>query len=68
MSLYKRWYLLQRGFDIQQYNCLCTEKIFNEGADEHERNTWLGRIIVWLTRQKYPDYKIEQICQEWNTR
>ncbi len=65
---FTEWKYDTGGFDIQQYNCLCTEKIFNEGADEHERNTWLGRIIVWLTKQKYPNYKIEQMCQEWNTR
>lgn len=64
----KKWEYDTGGFDIKQYSCLCTEKVFHEGADEHERNTWLGRIIVWLTRQKYPDYKIEQMCQEWNTR
>ncbi len=65
---FKEWKYDTEGFDIKQYSCLCTEKVFHEGADEHERNTWLGRIIVWLTRQKYPDYKIEQMCQEWNTR
>ncbi len=65
---FTEWKYDTGGFDIQQYSCLCTEKVFHEGADEHERNTWLGRIIVWLTRQKYPDYKIEQMCQEWNTR
>ena len=65
---FTEWKYDTGGFDIKQYSCLCTEKAFHEGADEHERNTWLGRIIVWLTRQKYPDYKIEQMCQEWNTR
>jgi len=65
---FTEWKYNTGGFDIQQYSCLCTEKVFHEGADEHERNTWLGRIIVWLTRQKYPDYKIGQMCQEWNTR
>jgi len=65
---FTEWKYDTGGFDIQQYSCLCTEKAFHEGADEHERNTWLGRIIVWLTRKKYPDYKIEQMCQEWNTR
>lgn len=65
---FTEWKYDTGGFDIQQYSCLCTEKVFHEGADEHERNTWLGRIIVWLTRQKYPNYKIEQMCQEWNTR
>ena len=65
---FAEWKYDTGGFDIQQYNCLCTEKVFHEGADEHERNTWLGRVIVWLIRQKYPDYKIEQMCQEWNTR
>ncbi len=65
---FTEWKYDTGGFDIKQYSCLCTEKVFHEGADEHERNTWLGRIIVWLTRQKYPDYKIEQMCQEWNTR
>ena len=65
---FTEWKYDTDGFDIKQYSCLCTEKVFHEGADEHERNTWLGRIIVWLTGQKYPDYKIEQMCQEWNTR
>jgi predicted transcriptional regulator len=65
---FTEWKYDTGGFDIKQYNCLCTEKVFHEGADIHERNTWLGRIIVWLTRQKCPDYKIEQMCQEWNTR
>lgn len=65
---FTEWKYDTGGFDIKQYSCLCTEKVFHEGADEHERNTWLGRIIVWLTRQKYPAYKIEQMCHEWNTR
>ncbi len=65
---FTEWKYDTGGFDIKQYGCLCTEKVFHEGADEHERNTWLGRIIVWLARQKYPDYKIEQMCQEWNTK
>lgn len=64
----KDWEYDTGGFDIKQYNCLCTEKIFHEGADIHERNTWLGRIIVWLKNKKYIDYQIEQMCQEWNTR
>lgn len=65
---YKAWEYDTGGLDIKQYGCLCTEKIFHEGADEHERNTWLGRIIAWLKSQKYVDYKIIQKCQEWNTR
>ncbi|MFG6378258.1 MAG: hypothetical protein K1W19_08095 [Lachnospiraceae bacterium] len=56
------------GFDVKLHNCLCTEKVFHEGADEHERNTWLGRIIVWLKGQRCMDYQIEQKCQEWNLR
>lgn len=56
------------GFDIKQYSYLCAEKVFHEGADVHERNKWLGRIIVWLKNKGYLDYKIEQMCQEWNTR
>lgn len=65
---FTEWRYATDGFEAKQYNCLCTEKIFHEGADVHERNTWLGRIIVWLTRQGCPDYKIEQLCQEWNKR
>ncbi len=65
---FTEWKYDTGGFDVKQYSCLCTEKAFHEGADEHERNTWLGRIIVWLTKQGCPDYKIEQMCQEWNTR
>lgn len=65
---YQKWEYDTGGYDIKQYNCLCTEKVFREGADIHERNTWLGRIIIWLKKQRYLDYKIEQLCQEWNTR
>lgn len=65
---FKEWNYANDGFDITQYGCLCTEKVFHEGADEHERNTWLGRIIVWLKRENYQEYKIIQKCQEWNTR
>lgn len=65
---FREWQYDNGGLDIKQYGCLCTEKVFHEGADEHERNTWLGRIIVWLTRERYPDYKIVEKCQEWNTR
>lgn len=65
---FQEWEYDTDGLNIKQYNCLCTEKISHEGAKEHERNTWLGRIMVWLTRQGYPDYKIEQMCQEWNER
>lgn len=64
----QKWEYDTGGLDIKQYGCLCTEKIFNEGADKTQRNTWLGRIIVWLTRQKYLEHKIIEKCQEWNTR
>lgn len=62
------WKYSANGFDINQYSCFCTEKVFHEGADIHERNTWLGRIIVWLKNKGYLDFKIEQMCQEWNAR
>lgn len=64
----EEWNYDSGGYDVQQYDCLCTEKIFHEGADQGERNTWLGRIIVWLKRQNLPDFKITQRCKEWNTR
>lgn len=56
------------AWNIKQYSCLCTEKVFREGAEMHERNTWMGRIIVWFAKQKYPDYKIVEKIKEWNTR
>ena len=65
---FSEWEYDTGGFDVKQYGCLCTEKIFHEGADMHERNTWLGRIIAWLIRRKHPNYKIERMCQEWNAR
>ncbi len=63
-----RWNYDTGGFDIKQYSCLCTEKIFHEGADLHERNTWLGRIILWLQGQHYSDCEIERLCLDWNTK
>lgn len=63
-----RWEYDTCGFDIKQYNCLCTEKIFHEGAELHERNTWLGRIIAWLKGQHYSDCEIEKMCLDWNTK
>ena len=65
---FQKWNYDTGSLDLAQYGCLCTEKVFHEGADKGQRNTWLGRIIVWFTRQKYPEYKIVEKCQEWNTR
>lgn len=65
---FAEWKYDTGGFDIKQYSCLCTEKVFHEGADIHERNKWLGRIIVWLKNRNFLDYQIEQMCQEWNTK
>lgn len=65
---FTEWKYDTGGFDVKQYSCLCTEKAFHEGAVIHERNKWLGRIIVWLKNKNYLDYQIEQMCQEWNTR
>lgn len=65
---FQEWNYDTGGFDLMQYGCLCTEKVFHKGADKEQCNVWLGRIVVWLTRQKYSDYKIAEKCQEWNTR
>lgn len=64
----EEWNYDSDSYDVKQYDCLCTEKVFREGADQGERNTWLGRIIVWLKRQNFTDFKIAQKCKEWNTR
>ncbi len=64
----QEWEYASENYDVQQYGCLCTEKVFREGADQGERNTWLGRIIVWFLRKKIPDFQIRRNCQEWNER
>ena len=55
-------------WEIPIYPCLCTEKVLKEGADKGERNTWLGRIISMLKFNGGTDYKIREICLDWNTR
>lgn len=56
------------GYDVKQYSCLCTEKVFREGAEKGERNAWLGRILVWLRRKGTTTAQISRLCLEWNAR
>lgn len=65
---FKEWKYDTGDLDIKQYPCLCAEKAFHEGSDKTERNVWLGRIIAWLKREGYLDYKIMEKCQDWNSR
>lgn len=65
---FQEWNYSNDGFDMKVYPCLCTEKILREGAEQHERNTWLGRIISMLKFNRCPESKIREICLEWNTR
>lgn len=64
----EQWDYSGDGYNIPQYDCLCTERVLHEGADEHERNTWLGRIIALYIRKKYTRPKITEMCIEWNTK
>lgn len=64
----EKWDYAGDGYDIKVYPCLCTEKIFREGADELQRNTWLGRIISMLLAQRYSEAKIRELCLDWNLR
>lgn len=64
----QKWDYGSEKYDIKYYPCLCTEKILHEGADEGQRNTWLGRIISMLFDQGYTESKIREICLEWNDK
>lgn len=55
-------------YNIPRYPCLCTQKVLMEGADETERNAWLGRIISMLLHQGYTESKVRETCVDWNTR
>lgn len=64
----EKWDYAGNGIDLKVYPCLCTEKILREGAEEHQRNTWLGRIISMLLFQGYTESVIREKCLDWNTR
>lgn len=64
---FQSWNYAGDGLDIKCYPCLCTEKILHEGADEGQRNIWLGRIISMLRFQGYTETKVREKCLDWNT-
>ena len=64
----EEWDYARNGYDIKVYPCLCTEKILREGAEEHQRNVWLGRIVSMLHSQGYTETRVREICLDWNTR
>lgn len=64
----EKWDYTGNGLDLKAYPCLCTEKVLREGADEGERNTWLGRIVSMLRYNGYTEPKVREICLDWNTR
>lgn len=63
----KKWNYAGDSLDVVIYPCLCTEKVLHEGADEGQRNTWLGRIISMLRFQGYTEAKVREVCLDWNT-
>ena len=64
----EQWDYDTNGFDVPVYNCLCTERIFHEGADKGERNVWLGRLIYWMKQDGCLQHKIVENCLLWNER
>lgn len=64
----EKWDYSGDGLNLKTYPCLCTEKVLREGADEGERNTWLGRIVSMLRYDGYTESKVREICLDWNTR
>lgn len=64
----KKWDYAGDGYDLNVYPCLCTEKILKEGADKHQRDVWLGRIISMLRTQGNTESRVREICLDWNTR
>ena len=64
----EKWDYSGDGLNLKTYPCLCTEKVLHEGADEGERNTWLGRIVSMLRYDGYTESKVREICLDWNTR
>lgn len=64
----EKWNYAGDSWDVPFYSCLCTEKILHEGADNGERNTWLGRIISMLRYNGTTEAKVRSICLDWNTK
>lgn len=54
--------------DVNCYSCLCNKIAFEQGVDEHERNTFMGRLIYQLLREGKSDAYIHEEIQKWNLR
>lgn len=50
------------------HSYLCIQKVFNEGADIHQRNFWLGRIVKMFQKQGVNEYTIYKYAHEFNSR
>lgn len=48
--------------------CLCTQRAFQDGVKQGERNFFLGRIIHSLVLQGWNHKKIREEMREWNQR
>ncbi len=47
---------------------LCIKKVFYEGADIHQRNFWLGRIVKMYQKQGVSEPRIYKLAHEYNSR
>lgn len=52
----------------KQYTCLCNTIAFEQGVEEHERNTFMGRLIFQFLKQGKSDAYIHEQIQKWNLR
>ena len=54
--------------NINQYPYLCNKVAYEQGVDEHERNTFMGRLIYQFLRQGKTESYIHEEIQKWNSR
>ena len=55
-------------FDFKQYPCLCNKIAYEQGVEEHERNTFMGRLIFQMIKEGKPESYIHTEIQRWNLK
>lgn len=55
-------------FTIKQYPCLCNKVAWEQGVEEHERNTFMGRLIFQMLKDGKSEPYIHAEIQRWNLK
>ena len=54
--------------EVKQYPCLCNKIAWEQGVEEHERNTFMGRLIFQMLKEGKSESYIHAEIQRWNMK